>query len=387
MGARKRSHEDFDEQGGTTNQFGMGQTLSRLRDIRDAPPSSLNAEQSSAPEADRGDDWQKVEKSRGAKRQKSSKEKTNNYPAITHSASARLQTHVKISDLQALVLYILADGTAPQWVSVRHHGSIRKVVVLMVPGLEGGMFDGTIPLETASLERSTINAQERDQADTAEVSACLAKPHVPQHSSDRMHLSPDDYYPVRLTSDALPNPLKPIADVFPHIWPIKTPGDDKYSRIHSPLHAMLTAQLPKSKEEKKGRGPVPPREEKNWQNKRTLITEYLATCEQLQENEYALHPATSDAHHKMDLASAKTAREDAWRDTKVHKLEDGETPTSESQGGAVTAGRDVIAMDCEMCKVGDSFELTRISLVGWDGSVIYDELVKPERAITDYLTQ
>ncbi|KAF7876892.1 uncharacterized protein EAF02_008112 [Botrytis sinoallii] len=45
-------------------------------------------------------------------------------------------------------------------------------------------------------------------------------------------------------------------------------------------------------------------------------------------------------------------------------------------------------MDCEMCMTGkNEFSLTRISIVGWDGSVVLDELVKPEKPIIDYLTQ
>jgi RNA exonuclease 1 len=45
-------------------------------------------------------------------------------------------------------------------------------------------------------------------------------------------------------------------------------------------------------------------------------------------------------------------------------------------------------MDCEMCMTGENeFSLTRISVVGWDGSVIIDELVKPAKPITDYVTQ
>ena len=44
------------------------------------------------------------------------------------------------------LLYLLADGNAPQWCAVRNHNYVRNVVALMVPGLEMGMFDGKIPL-------------------------------------------------------------------------------------------------------------------------------------------------------------------------------------------------------------------------------------------------
>ena len=46
----------------------------------------------------------------------------------------------------------------------------------------------------------------------------------------------------------------------------------------------------------------------------------------------------------------------------------------------------VIAMDCEMCKTEQGSEITRVTLVDFQGNTLYDELVKPQNAIIDYLT-
>ena len=85
-------------------------------------------------------DWQTVEPRR-KKSKKIPKEHSGNYPAIEFSKESRLQSQIKISDLQNLILYILTDAPSPQFVSVRHRPEIRKVVVLMVPGLEREMVD------------------------------------------------------------------------------------------------------------------------------------------------------------------------------------------------------------------------------------------------------
>jgi RNA exonuclease 1 len=82
------------------------------------------------------------------------------------------------------------------------------------------------------------------------------------------------------------------------------------------------------------------------------------------------------------------AAERGWVDTLVAKLADGAPAEDEIEAGSITAGREVLAMDCEMCMTGENeFSLTRISIVGWDGSVIMDELVKPAKPIIDYVTQ
>ncbi|CAG5108748.1 Similar to REXO1L1: Exonuclease GOR (Pan troglodytes) [Cotesia congregata] len=47
---------------------------------------------------------------------------------------------------------------------------------------------------------------------------------------------------------------------------------------------------------------------------------------------------------------------------------------------------DVIALDCEMCITSQGFEPTRLTIVQLDGSIVYDQFIKPEHKIIDYNT-
>lgn len=367
---KKRKHEQ-------RGYDSMGHTLSLLRQP-DLPEFNLTSarrpsqDEDQEPESPKvgeqlSEGWQTVQSEHPKKKAKKvPKANSSNYPSIKFShTDSRLQSQVKISDIQNLVLYILADGPSPQFVSVRHRPEIRKVVVLMVPGLEKSMFV----------------EEKKKQED------------------DRRH-SPEDYYPILLKAENLPAGLEAFADMFEDLWPVKTPGDDKFGKMHSPLHAILTAPLPKDKQErsnkknnKGGGGVQQAREPAGWKNSRTLITEFVHTPEELLENDYTLHPAAyGDAVDESALAthrnSAGVLKENGWVDTLVKKLEDGSVPDNEIEQGSLTAGREIFAMDCEMCMTGENeFSLTRISLVGLDGSVVLDELVKPAKPITNYLTQ
>ena len=319
-------------------------------------------------------EWRTIENGRPSKKAKKlPKPDTDNYPTIKFSSSSRLQSQIKISDLQNLVLYLLADATAPQFVSVRHRNQFRKVVVLMVPGLEKSMFN---------LRPTEDNEGEQKVEDDS--------------LRDRGHSSPDDYYPTHLSSEELPDELKLFSVMFEDLWPVKTPGDDKYGRMRSPLHAMLTAPMSKSKEDKKwqktGKGASQAKEPVGWQNVRTRVTEFLHSPEELLENDYTLHPASYDtAAEKIALAehrcSTGVSYESGWVDTPIKSYDEGSVPEREIESGSLTAGRELLAMDCEMCKTGENeFSLTRISIVGWDGSTVLDKLVKPDKPIVDYLT-
>ncbi|KAK6842210.1 hypothetical protein PG995_001288 [Apiospora arundinis] len=316
-------------------------------------------------ESVQGDDegWQLVQKkSRPSKKPKKiPRADSNNYPSIKFNYNAKLQAKVSLEQLRNLILYIFADGVAPQWVSVSQRPQFRKIVTLMVPGLEEAMF-------RRNVDFATYNDKDADGSD----------------DRPRAITSPDDYYPRLLKKDELPEILQPFADMFEHLWPLKTPGNEKYGNLRSPLGTMLTAPMEKSPEEKAKKGVQPAKEPSNWKDDRTRITEFLAMPEDFVPNGYTLHPALiSDEERRKEYQDAE-----GWVHTRIQDLSEGDVPESEIQQGSITAGREVIALDCEMCMTGESeFSLTRISLVDWSGNVVLDELVKPAKPIVDYVTR
>ncbi|KAI1431624.1 hypothetical protein GGR50DRAFT_697817 [Xylaria sp. CBS 124048] len=299
--------------------------------------------------------WETVD--RQAKKQKKQKKIPNpsssNYPSITFNYNAKLQSKISLESLRSLILYIFAEGVSPQWVAIAHRPQFRKIVTIMVPGLEEAMFK-------PGVDFATFNDQSFDL-----------------DLKSRVLTSPDDYYPRLLKRDELPDILKDFADMFPHLWPVKTPGSEKYGFMRSPLGTMLTAPAEKHKEEKDANG------KQAWKDERTRITEFIAMPEDLQPNGYILHPAF------IPVERRKTFQYPAgWVHTLVEHFEDGAVREEDIEQGSVTAGRDVYAIDCEMCMTGpEEYSLTRVSLINWDGATVLDELVKPDKPIIDYVTR
>ncbi|KAI1482561.1 hypothetical protein K445DRAFT_317860 [Daldinia sp. EC12] len=319
----------------------------------------------SRPHDEDDEGWQTVSKRASKKSKKDNKTKkipapqSSNYPSITFNYNAKLQSKIALDSLRNLILYIFAEGAAPQWVAISQRPQFRKIVAIMVPGLEEAMFKQDVDF-------ATYNDQPFDL-----------------DQRPRVLTSPDDYYPRLLKKDELPEILKDFADMFSHLWPVRTPGNEKYGTIRSPLGTVLTAPTEKTKEEKSQRGVQPAKEPKGWKDERTRITEFLTMPEDFLANGYVLHPACIPAERRKNFQDLE-----GWVHTNVENLEDGDVPEEEIQQGSVTAGREILALDCEMCVTGpEEYSLTRISLVGWDGTIVLDELVKPDKPILDYVTR
>ncbi|KAL8755110.1 MAG: hypothetical protein Q9199_003871 [Rusavskia elegans] len=378
-----------------SRQSGAAATLAIVKDpyVQDQHQANCDAAHEAAEDEDDADEWTVV--GRGGKKQK-----TNNYPALVYADSYKQQSSIKLGDLQNLVLYCIANGTSPQWTAVRHHGQVNKAVVLFVPGLERGMFDGSVAWDTSSEgpAQDPKLGHGPDQPQNGETSRNVPSSidGAQNDGVSHTHASPDDYLPVRLAAERLPQPLKPLADCFEYLWPVKAPGDDKFAKVYSPLHHMLNSQIPKSQDRKaaekviKGAKPV---NDQRWEPKRTPITTFMLSKDELRENDYVLHPAwcgtESEIHAETKRrADASQTAGSGWIDTQVADLGAGDDLKLPSEQGSLTAGRTVLAMDCEMCTVqGGEAALTRISLINWDREVVMDELVKPDKPIVDYLTR
>ncbi|EGU76451.1 hypothetical protein FOXB_13044 [Fusarium oxysporum f. sp. conglutinans Fo5176] len=352
----KASSSDNQDEAQTPDKFDQGVPVTTAIATleKDASTQSDGSLKRSNPhDADDGGEWQVV--SRASKKLKKVPKPGKNYPTIAFSPNARLQSKINISQMRDLVTYIFADGAGPQWIGITHRPAFRKIVAIMIPGIEEAMFKHDVDFDTYN------NADKEENAVVA---------------------SPDDYYPRPLKRERLPEALQPFADMFTHLWPVKTPGDDRHGKMHSPMAAFLTTPTPKEKNGTK-KGIKPAHEPSGWKNERARITEFLCTVDDLTDNGYLVHPAMLEGAAKDQFVLPE-----GWVITHVKSLEEGQVPEDEIEKGSITEGRNVLALDCEMCMTGENeFSLTRISIVDWFGNVVLDELVKPDKPIIDYVTQ
>lgn len=335
-------------------------------------------------------EWQMVNRKdkRRSKRKKAGDEKDRvKYPELT--CHTGIIAPIRIADLQALALYALADGVGPSWVAFKHARHTRKVVVLMVPGLERAMFDGSMSIDEGAdsiigLEQMESTVEESGWEDGGFRAWRTGVPAKTYKESN----------PMEIKVQFLPKTLQPLVDMFQDVWQVKAPGDSRYSKLHSPIQAMLISPLPQSRENKALKGPKPPAEEKGWQSQRTAVAEFIHTANDLRDADYPLHPAVLDGDVEAALLEQerrnKTGQNAAggWVDTRVSNLSDGTVSSRAIQQGSIILGRTVYAVDCEMVLTSDDkYSLARISVLDWNGTTILDELVKPSLPVKNYYTQ
>lgn len=408
---RSRLHQDTSDR--QKNDFSLGSTVKDLNDIeqsrrksidsttsnqRDSEPSlpQVSAENESA-------EWEVA--SRKKKKRGPNGEKTK-YPELV--CIGKVQAPIKLDELQRLALYVLADGVAPSWIAYRHALHTKKVVMLMVPGLDMDLFNGNLKDteddgSPMAVENTPIKPLSNDtkRKNDGEDNPGKSKWANDVSRNNEFELwkkgqSKEITYrgnPMDIQSAEMPISLQPIISIFPQVWPIKAPGDSSMSKVHSPIQAILTAPLPISKDQAKLKGVKPPREGKSFVPVRTPVSHFIHPFEELRETEYPIHPALYE--HSEDATTERARREDlgqtlqnGWVDTNIPSLSSTVVPESEIQKGSMTAGYDVYSLDCEMVLTDDDVSsLARISLIDWAGDKVVDELVKPSRPIKNYFTQ
>ncbi|KAG0671982.1 hypothetical protein C6P45_004451 [Maudiozyma exigua] len=146
--------------------------------------------------------------------------------------------------------------------------------------------------------------------------------------------------------------------------PVAAPGSRL--SLFSAYNSFINVGLTKNEKEIK---------KKELSNKKVVITDLLMRLDQLVENGYPIHPTTDGLTSEDQFANREMKRETddniSWYNT--IKFDH--------------SGSHIFGLDCEMCLAGRDFVLTRVSILDFQGNVIYDQLVKPDVEITDYLTK
>ena len=389
----KRKHADH-----PSERFAMLRDLSppKKRKLSSEPTDSMNghANRHGDPRRlsrdDDGEDWQLVEsKTQRENRRRGPGNEKVKYPEVISHGNNNVA--VRMADLQGLVLYTLADGVAPNWLAFKHSHHTRKVVALMVPGLEQGMFDrnmdlgGGAPKSTSKPSKDTPTDEPQKRPETDRFKQWRdGEPMIGEAQFGNGD-------PISMNKDALPPAVQPITDIFSQVWPVKAPGDSKYAKLHSPLQAMLIAPLPASKVDKDHKGPKPPSEEKSFRPSRTPITEFIHSADELREAEYPIHPAafTSPSDALLEATrreSTSQSTSHGWVDTSVS--EPIPILPSDPESGSITQNLTIYAIDCEMVLTTDDvYSLARISIIDWNGTTILDSYVKPTLPIKNYFTE
>ncbi|KAF8453050.1 hypothetical protein BGX38DRAFT_1091214 [Terfezia claveryi] len=294
---------------------------------------------------------------------------------------AKLKRVIRVSDLQELVLWLLADGVAPQWLLVKRKQDIKKVVVVMVPGLDMALLDGTVDLTGVNGSADEDMGEEGEVMEEDEPVEEVEWTVV--GNKKKPDAIPFSFYPSLLVGRSLAPCLTPLRNIFTHVWPTKTDGDDKYNKIHSPISHFLNCPIDKN---------APSNLSKHRSTSRIGITKLLMTPEELYDNEYPMHSSVLrrmrqeqdvTEEYQSDVKGGERPKAEGWVETEVTGMED----DNHNEAGSITEGRKIFSVDCEMCITEVGPELTRVSVIGWDGRVVYDTLVKPNRPIVDYLTQ
>ncbi|KAI0032017.1 hypothetical protein K488DRAFT_50840 [Vararia minispora EC-137] len=288
-------------------------------------------------------EWTKVEKRKDKKKRKLEAKHDANPPAFMY-AKGEIQKRrdaIGISDVRDFVLHIAADAPPANWIRVENPRNVQKAVVLLIPGLTTKVL-GLPPPPTSAISNPNLPISIPLPADSASRSSA-------------------DFDPPEKTEEAaaLLGGVPFITRTFSHACPTRAPGDS--TRMHSVLSEFFHG--PVSQEEKRKRILQRINTERNTAKS---PVQYLLSVEQMINNDYPVPSYMADVFQKPP----------GWVETPRQPDAD------------ISTIPQVYAIDCEMCITEDGKELTRVCMIDYNtGRVVYDQLVKPAKPITDYLTR
>ena len=315
--------------------------------------------------------WTKVS-SKSSKRDKEKEKQVqeqDDYPALR--IYQNYQSAIRLKDIRDLGLYVLADEVAPKWTAVANSKSVRKVVVIMLPGLDEKLL--------RKAEESAPGQRHTDRLNGDSASA-IGEQADPGNHADQLKTEVARHLVSQAVASVSDNPR---VWLFGNVLQVKAPGDSKMSRVHSPLQAMLLSQDSDQKQARNSNN--------NFTADRTPITEFIHSADELREAEFPIHPAlfTTDLDAELEaVRRSKTGQStnNGWVDTKVSASQPDIPPNA---ADPISRDLSIYSLDCEMVQTSDGATcLARISLIKYPaGTIMIDKYVKPQLPITNYFTQ
>ncbi|KAK9376322.1 uncharacterized protein V1513DRAFT_439991 [Lipomyces chichibuensis] len=272
-----------------------------------------------------------VPKSEIRKRKRKEKRRSRLFPSFDVDPSA-IKDKINVADLRDLVLWILADGVAPKWLSIYNKLGITRIATILVPGLTPDLFGVSL-----------------DAVQPVSMSAIASK---------------------------MPQELAFFRDHFGHLWPTRAPGDR--TKLFSPMTAFMNSPLPKAEKTTMQKNGAPKLNAVD-SSVNVPLKNLLLSAEEFVDGDYPIHSATivADDDDRQELA-------EGW----VESVPRPADIAHEKKGTILVQNKyRVYGLDCEMCLTTHGSALARVTVVNWNREVVMDELVLPDNTITDYLTQ
>ncbi|KAA1114128.1 hypothetical protein PGTUg99_023194 [Puccinia graminis f. sp. tritici] len=252
---------------------------------------------------------------------------------------------IQLKDVRDLVLSIMADERNQEWMLVKNKSSVKRMVVLMIPGISHDLLG-------------------------------ISKP-------DQSSIMP---FPLASKNSQLPI----LQSLFSHACPTKAGGDRL--RMFSCFNVFLTCPLSAMAKVK--------RDEDRKKSSRDAVsmdpTTHLLSTEHMIDQDYpSLHyqPPLSTldrrqarAKHPLPAVSAPSASLPPFEAWLTHP-QPGYVQTPIYPDSSLGRPLKILGVDCEMCVTAAGSELTRVTIVDADEKLVYDQLVLPDQPITDYLTR